>query len=121
MERLSAMRGDTSAKPAPQYSDAKLVREREALESAWRYEVAALMVMKRLNTVEAAAIAKAARAATAMVVKRIETARAMTLEGLNVKARAILWRRHGEPLEADARDDLDFRGAQTESSISRDR
>ncbi|HYA73548.1 MAG TPA: hypothetical protein VEF36_10380, partial [Roseiarcus sp.] len=32
------------------------------------------------------------------VAARIEAARAITLDGLKVKARAILWRRNGEPL-----------------------
>ena len=54
--------------------------------------------MKRLNTPEADAMARSARAATARVAGRIEAARAITLDGPQVKARAILWRRNGEPL-----------------------
>ena len=82
----------------PQRLDAKLLREGEDFEAAWAYEVATLIAMKRLNTPEADAMAKSARAATARVAARIEAARAITLDGLKVKARAILWRRNGEPL-----------------------
>ncbi len=82
--------------------DAKLFEEGEALEVAWAYEVATLIAMKRLKTPEAAAVAKAARAASARVASRIETTKAMTLDGLKVKARAILWRRYGVPFGADA-------------------
>jgi hypothetical protein len=113
MQRVNAGRANVwagAAKPAAIFSDARLLMDNEALETAWRYEVAALMVMKELNTPEAAAIANQARAATAAVVRRIETARATTPAGRQVKARAILWRRDGEPLEPDfqrdaARDD----------------
>lgn len=38
------------------------------------------------------------RAAAGVIVARIETARALTLDGLKVQARAVLWRRDGEPL-----------------------
>ncbi|MGO9343989.1 MAG: hypothetical protein ACLP6E_15970, partial [Acidimicrobiales bacterium] len=51
------------------------------------------------KTPESEAIAKTARAATEAIVATIEATRAVTLAGLKVKARAILWRRHGEPLE----------------------
>jgi hypothetical protein len=102
MERLNTKRQPAARsgaiKSAPQHLDAKLMKAGAALETAWSYEIAALMVMKRLNTPEAASIAEAARAASAVVAKRIEMTSAMTLDGLQVKARAGLWRRHGEPL-----------------------
>ena len=103
MERLNAKRDNARIDlntPAPQYSDALLLRENEALETAWRCEVAAMIAAKRSNTAEATAILMAARAATEAVVERIEASRAVTPAGLEVKARAILWRRNGEPLEA---------------------
>ncbi len=81
----------------PRRLDAKLLREGEDFEAAWAYEVATLIAMKRLNTPEADAIARSARAATARVAARIEAARAITLDGLKVKARAICGA-DGEPL-----------------------
>jgi hypothetical protein len=104
MERLDARRQKawtTVLTPALQLPDAALVRDGEALESAWRFEVAALMVTRRLNTPDAEAVAQRARAVTEAVVQRIEATKAATLEGLEVKARAILWRRDGEPLEGE--------------------
>ncbi len=101
IERFEARRkgGRTGAVTSPpQRLDAKLLREGEDFEAAWAYEVATLIAMKRLNTPEADAMAKSARAATARAAARIEAARAITLDGLKVKARAILWRRNGEPL-----------------------
>jgi hypothetical protein len=107
MKRLDARREKAKAEalaPTPQVSDAELLREGEALENAWRFEVAALMVLRRLNTSEVAAVAERARAVTQAVVERIEAARALTPAGLEVKARAILWRRDGEPLEDEGCD-----------------
>jgi hypothetical protein len=107
MERLNARREKAKGAvpvPAPQVSDAELLKEGEALENAWRFEVAALMVMRRLNTPEVAAVAERARAVTEAVVERIEAAPALTPTGLEVKARAILWRRDGEPLEDESCD-----------------
>jgi hypothetical protein len=117
MERLNARRENSrtgAAKLGPQYSEGKLLREGKALETAWHFEVASLMVMKRLNTAEADAIAKAARAATAAIVRRIERARAMTPDGLKVKLRAILWRRDGEPFETEGFEDATFDDQQIE-------
>jgi hypothetical protein len=104
MERLDARRQkatDRVSPPALQCPDAELLRQGEALESAWRFEVAALMVTRRLNTLEAAAVVERARAVTEAIVERIEATKAATLEGLEVKSRAILWRRDGEPLEGE--------------------
>ncbi len=85
----------------PQHLDARLLEDGEALEIAWAYEIATLIAKKRLKTPEADAVANDARAAAALVVSRIEAANALTLDGLKVKARAILWTRNGEPLEAN--------------------
>jgi hypothetical protein len=104
MEQVSSGHANRGARPAVQLLDAALLVESEGLETAWRYEVAALMVMKNLNTSEAADIARRARAATEAVVRRIEAARARTQAGQQVKDRALLWRRDGEPLEADGDD-----------------
>jgi hypothetical protein len=107
MKRLDARREKAKAEalaPRPQVSDAELLREGEALENAWRFEVAALMVLRRLNTPEVAAVAERARAVTQAVVERIEAARAISPAGREVKARAVLWRRNGEPLEDESCD-----------------
>ncbi len=78
--------------------DAELLEQGGAFEAAWAHELATLIEMKRLKTPEAEALARSARAATALIAARIETTCATTLDGLKVKARAILWRRNGEPL-----------------------
>ncbi|HYA73547.1 MAG TPA: hypothetical protein VEF36_10375 [Roseiarcus sp.] len=88
----------------PQHLDARLLEDGEALEIAWAYEITMLIAKKRLRTPEADALANEARAAAALVVSRIEAANALTLDGLKVKARAILWTRNGEPLGADLPD-----------------
>ncbi len=85
----------------PRHLDAKLLEDGEALEAAWGYEIATLIAKKRLRTAEAEEAAGAARSAGALIVARIERANALTLDGLKVKARAILWTRNGEPLGAD--------------------
>jgi hypothetical protein len=123
MERLNARRDAArtdAARPAPQHLDARLLNECEALDKAWTYEVAASYVANRLKTAEADEIAKAARAASAMIARRIEAATALTLDGLKVKARAALWRRHGEPLEADRPDDRTSFDARIASPTGRD-
>lgn len=118
MERITVRRvGARSAVASPpQHPDAKLLLDREALDTAWRYEVATLIVQKRLNSPEADAIAHAARAATAQIAARIEAARAVTLDGLKAKARAFLWSRHGEPLEGYDFEDGAADEAETETS-----
>ena len=82
----------------PQRLDAELLEAGEAFEAAWIREVATLIAAKKLKTPEAEAAARSARASTARLAARIEGIGAMTLDGLKVKARAILWRRNGEPL-----------------------
>jgi hypothetical protein len=103
MEQFDARRNGarTGAVTAPpQHLDARLLEDGEALEIAWGYEITTLIAKKRLKTPEADAVANEARAAAALVVARIEAAKALTLDGLKVKARAILWTRNGEPLGA---------------------
>ena len=90
---------------APRHLDFRLLRERAALEKAWLVEVTALIRQKRVGTAEAEAAAETARAATAVVVRRIDALKASTLDGLRVKARADLWRRRGEPSANDLVDD----------------
>jgi hypothetical protein len=102
--RLRGVRTDAMA-PPPRHLDARLFEEGQALETAWAYEVAALIARKKLNAPEADAAAKAARAATAAVAARIEAMRAVTLEGLKIKSRVLLWRRYGEPLGTEGREE----------------
>ena len=104
MEQFDARRNGArtgAVTSPPQHLDARLLEDGEALEIAWGYEITTLIAKKRLKTPEADAVANAARAAAALVVARIEAAKALTLDGLKVKARAILWTRNGEPLGAD--------------------
>jgi hypothetical protein len=101
MEALDAGRNGARAgalTSPPRHLDAKLVEDGEALEAAWADEITTLIAKKRLRTPEAEAAASAARSACALIVARIERANALTLDGLKVKARAILWTRNGEPL-----------------------
>ena len=102
--RLNGARTTALASP-PQHLDERLLADGAALEAAWQTELKAMIAVKRSKTSEARAIAEAARAATALVVVRIETARALTLDGLKVQARAALWRRDGAPLGPDIPDD----------------
>lgn len=102
LERIEARRGGgrTSAVASPaRRGDAELLAHGGAFEAAWARELAALIEMKRAKTPEAEALARSARAATARIATKIEATAATTLDGLKVKARAILWRRNGEPLE----------------------
>ncbi|MGO4871551.1 MAG: hypothetical protein ACLPGW_13240 [Roseiarcus sp.] len=101
VERFDARRnrGRTGAVTStPRHLDAELLDHGRAFEAAWAHELATLIEMKRLRTAEAEAVARSAREATAAVAAKIEMACAITLDGLKVKARAILWRRNGEPL-----------------------
>jgi hypothetical protein len=82
----------------PRALDAALLQRGGAFERAWAQEVAALIALKRADTPQTRLAARRARAATARLAERIETTRAFSLDGLKVKARAILWRRNGEPL-----------------------
>jgi len=101
VERFDARRsrGRTGAvTSSPRRLDAELLEHGRAFEAAWACELTTLIEMKKLKTPESEAAARAARAATAAAAARIEATCAITLDGLKVKARAILWRRNGEPL-----------------------
>ena len=101
VERLEERRRRYAPSPVmtpPRALDAALLERGRAFERAWAKEIATLIALKRNDTPEARFAARRARAATARLAERIETARAASLDGLKVKARAILWRRNGEPL-----------------------
>lgn len=100
MEALTARSRENpavAARSPESHSDAKLLGHRQTLDDAWSREIAAVIAQKRLKTPEAGARAKEARAATASIVRKIERTRATTLEGLELKARAALWRRYSGP------------------------
>jgi hypothetical protein len=82
----------------PRALDAALLELGRAFERAWDKEIATMIALKRNDMPEARFAARRARAASARLAERIEMARAVSLDGLKVKARAILWRRNGEPL-----------------------
>jgi hypothetical protein len=123
MERLNARRNDSrtgAVNSAPQHPDAGLLKERDALNVAWAYEVNALILTKRFETPESDALARTARAATAAIARRFEATKALTLDGLQAKAWASLWSRHGEPLATDILDDETFIDARIATSTLRD-
>jgi hypothetical protein len=82
----------------PQHLDAKLLEEGKAFEAAWAHEISTLITLRRRNSPEAEAAARAARAVTALLAKSIEMTAATTLDGFNVQARVMLWRVCREPL-----------------------
>jgi len=101
VERFEARRKRYAPSPVmapPRALDAALLEQGRAFERAWAKEVGTLIALKRNDTAEARFAARRARATTARLAQRIESARAVSLDGLKVKARAILWRRNGEPL-----------------------
>lgn len=101
VERLEARRrrcAPSAVMAPPRALDAALLEQGRAFERAWANEVATLIALKRNDTPEARFAARRARAASERLATRIELARAVSLDGLKVKARAILWRRNGEPL-----------------------
>lgn len=101
VERLEARRrlyAPSAVMAPPRALDAALLEQGRAFERAWAKEVAALIAVKRNDTPEARFAARRARSACERLATRIELARAVSLDGLKVKARAILWRRNGEPL-----------------------
>lgn len=118
LDRLSLLRRTNRSpiKSVPQHLDADLLGELHALDDNWSRELTALIEMKRERTPEAVAAAEITRAATARIVLRIEAAKAMTFDGLKVKARAALWRRHGEPLPPGGLRSLAFTAGKPESS-----
>ena len=101
VERFEARRkryAPSAITAAPRALDAALLEQGCAFERAWAKEIATLIAFKRNDMPEARFAARRARATTARLAERIERARAVSLDGLKVKARAILWRRNGEPL-----------------------
>jgi hypothetical protein len=97
----------------PQPLDAHLIADGEALEAAWQAELRAMIAARR-GGAEALAAARAGRADSEAIVRRIEAARALTLDGLKVKARAESWRRDGEPLAPESADEQQDDGVWTE-------
>jgi hypothetical protein len=115
VERLEARRrryAPSAVMAPPRALDAALLEQGRAFERAWAKEIATLIALKRSDTPEARFAARRARAATARLAERIETARAVSLDGLKVKARATLWRRNGEPLGRIGRDGQPIRPAE---------
>jgi len=98
----------------PQHLDARLLEDGAALETAWQAELATMVAFRRTPTLERRAAVKAARAAAEAIVARIETARALTLDGLRIQARAVLWRRDGEPLGPAIPDEQESEDAWTD-------
>jgi len=116
MDRFGPRRDAARSAPLespPQPLDAHLIADGEALEAAWQAELRAMIAARR-GGAEALAAARAARGESEAIVGRIEAARALTLDGLKVKARAESWRRDGEPLASTAADDQQDDGVWTE-------
>jgi hypothetical protein len=112
MDRFGPRRDAARSAPLespPQPLDAHLIADGEALEAAWQAELRAMIAARR-----GGAEALAARADSEAIVRRIEAARALTLDGLKVKARAESWRRDGEPLAPAAADDQHDDGVWTD-------
>jgi hypothetical protein len=101
LERIEARRKRYApgvAVAAPCALDAKLLAQGAAFEAAWAEEVTALIALKRSETLQTRTAARRARAKTARLAAAIEQTRAASLAGIQVKTRATLWRRNGEPL-----------------------
>ncbi len=105
LDRIGSRAGAVSGQP--QHLDARLLEDGTALEAAWQVEVRAMVAFRRERTPEAEAALEAARADAASIVSRIETSRALTFDGLKVQARAVLWRRDGEPLGPQIPDEVE--------------
>ncbi len=84
---VSAYAADTTA-------DAELIRLGVELDRAWAHEKALIDSETWGDTYEAA------YNATGCVVGQIEKQRAQTLEGVQVKVRAVMWCHQGEPADA---------------------
>jgi hypothetical protein len=97
----------------PQPLDANLLADGEALEAAWQVEIRAMIAARR-GGAQVVAAARAARAESEAIVARIEAARALTLDGHKVKARAESWRRDGAPLKSTAAEDQPDDGVWTD-------
>jgi len=83
----------------PASADAALVALGEELEAAWAAEVAAYEKYRDDLSLEAEAITEVTYEATAAIVHQIETMQAATIAGLRVKARAIQWCYHDDPVD----------------------
>ncbi|MBV8474508.1 MAG: hypothetical protein JO107_09900 [Hyphomicrobiales bacterium] len=105
LDRIGSRSGGVTG--APQHLDARLLEDGVALEAAWQAEVGAMIAFRRERTPQSQAALAAARAACGSLVTRIETSRALTLDGLKVQARAVLWRRDGEPLGPEIPDEAE--------------
>jgi hypothetical protein len=112
MERFGpgheAARG-AALESSPQPLDAHLLADGEALEAAWQAELRAMIAARR-GGAEALVAARAARNECEAIVGRIEAARAQTLDGLKVKARAQSWRSDGKSVAAGPDEQLDESG-----------
>ena len=97
----------------PQPLDANLLADGEALEAAWQVEIRAMIAARR-GGAQVVAAARAARGESEAIVGRIEAARALTLDGLKVKARAESWRRDGAPLAPESAEDRPDDGVWTD-------
>jgi len=116
MDRLGPRRDAARSVPLeapPQPLDARLIADGEALEAAWQAEIRAMIAARR-GGAQAVAAAQAARAQSEAIVARIEAARALTLDGHKVKARAESWRRDGAPLKQAAADEQQDDGVWTD-------
>ncbi len=116
MDRYGPRRDAARSAPLespPQPLDAHLIADGEALEAAWQGELRAMIAARR-GGAEALAAARAVRGESEAIVRRIEAARALTLDGLKVKARAESWRRDGAPLAPETADDQQDDGVWTD-------
>jgi hypothetical protein len=116
MDRFGPRRDIARSAPLespPQPLDAQLLADGDALEAAWQRELRA-MIGARRGGAQAAAMARAARAESEAIVLRIETTRALTLDGHKVKARAESWRRDGAPLKPSSTEDEQDDGVWTD-------
>lgn len=109
MERFGSSSDAARSAPlesSPQALDAHLLADGEALEAAWQAELRTMIAARR-GSAEALVEAQAARDECEAIVGRIEAARALTLDGLKVKARAQSWRSDGTsvPSTADEQED----------------
>ena len=109
MERFGPSHDAARSAPrdaSPQPLDSHLLADGEALEAAWQAELRAMIAARR-GGAEALAAARAARDQCEAIVGRIETARALTLDGLKVKTRAQSWRSDGKSVVSAADDQQD--------------
>jgi len=116
MDRFGPRRDAARSTPIdapPQPLDANLIADGEALEAAWQAELRAMIVARR-GGAEAVTAARAARATSEAIVFRIESTRALTLDGHKVKARAESWRRDGAPLAPESAQDQPDDGVWTD-------